>query len=115
NEHIQAVALIVLAAIRIARPKHQQERLVAILKHRQDHARGDGREIFLLRDVGGERAGCGYISSPTVSSARWRNGREFRCLKAIDNFGRERDALRGASSVVDEYSLLTGAFSRIKN
>ena len=49
---VEAVALIVLAAVRIARPEHQHERLVARLEHRQHHFGRDVGEIGLLRGVG---------------------------------------------------------------
>ena len=39
NQRVQAVALIVLGTVGIARPEHQDERLVALLEHRQHDAR----------------------------------------------------------------------------
>jgi hypothetical protein len=41
SEAVQAVALVMLGPVRIARPEHQHERLIAFLEHRQDGARGD--------------------------------------------------------------------------
>ena len=44
--------VIVLAAVGIARPEHQHERLVARLEHRQHDLGGDVGDIGLLRDIG---------------------------------------------------------------
>ena len=67
---VEAVALIVLAAVRIARPEHQHEWLVAILEHRQHDFRGHGREIVLLRDIGGERSRRCHVARLAVVAAR---------------------------------------------
>ena len=45
-----------LAAVGIARPEHQHERLVARLEHRQDDLGGDVGHVGLLGDIGARRA-----------------------------------------------------------
>ncbi len=67
---------IVLAAVGIARPEHQHERLVARLEHRQHDLGGDVGEIGLLRDIrhrGARRLG---VAGLAVVAARRRRQRQ---------------------------------------
>ena len=56
-EGIEAVALVMLGAVRIARPEHQHERPVRRLETRQDNVGGDLGEPVLLLDIGHMHAG----------------------------------------------------------
>ena len=71
---VEAVALVMLGAVGIARPEHQHERLVARLEHRQHHLGGDVGEIGLLRDIGDRGARRLGIARLAVVAARraWR-------------------------------------------
>ena len=51
RDGVEAVAGIVLAAVGIARPEHQHERLVARLEHRQHDLGRDVGHLGLLRDI----------------------------------------------------------------
>ena len=62
HQRIEAVALIMLRAIRIARPEHQRERLVALLEQRQDRPGRHVGEIVLLCNVRRQRAGRAHRS-----------------------------------------------------
>ena len=75
---IEAVALIVLRAVRIARPEHQHERLVARLEHRQHDLGGDVGEIVLLRDIGDRGAGRLEVAGLAVVAARRRGAASGR-------------------------------------
>ena len=73
---VEAVALIVLRAVRIARPEHQHERLAAGLEHRQHDLGGDVGEIVLLHDIGDRRAGRRGVAGLAVVAARRRRERQ---------------------------------------
>lgn len=70
-----AVTLVVLRAIGIARPEDQHKRLVSRFEHRQYDLRGDIREIFLLYDVGDQRARLFEISRIGIVARRVFAGR----------------------------------------
>src|SRR6266481_3067590 len=63
HELPQTIALIVLRAVRVARPKHQHERLSCGFKHRQYCLRRDVGEVGLLLNV--SHIGSGCFPSPT--------------------------------------------------
>ena len=69
GELVEAIALVMLAAVRVARLEHQHERLVARLEHRQHDLGRDVDEIILLDDIGGERAGRRRIAGSAVLAA----------------------------------------------
>ena len=115
HQRVEAVALIVLGAVRIARPEHQQERLVALLEHRQHGLRRNGREVILLDDVGDRRAGGGHIAGNAVGAAAGRRDRKARRLQPLRQIGRQRNALGRAGGVVDDDGLLAGAFGRVED
>ena len=64
GDGVEAVAGIVLAAVGIARPEHQHERLVARLEHRQHDLGRDVGHVGLLRDVGAVVPGV--LASPAL-------------------------------------------------
>ena len=70
RDGVEAVAGVVLAAVGIARPEHQHERLVARLEHRQHDLAGDIGQIGLLRDVCRGRAGRLGVAGLAVVAAR---------------------------------------------
>ena len=110
DERIEAVGLEVLGAVGIARPEHQHERLVALLEHGQDRARGHGGEIVLLHDVGD--GGAGVVAA---GAARRRRERQAYRLEALGHLGRQRNALGAAGRVVDDDRLRAGALGVIEN
>lgn len=79
NDLQMAVALIVLCTIRIARPQHKHERLVARFEHWQHNLGSDVSEIFLLHNIGNQ---CAWLfESPRVGVVAWRvlaGGRDQR-------------------------------------
>ena len=76
REHVEAVALIMLGAVRIARPEHQNKRFVAFFEHRQHDAGGHRGKIVLLHDIGAHSAGLGDIAGSAIGSARRRDERQ---------------------------------------
>jgi len=66
NEDVQAIALIVLGPIGVARPEHQKKRLAALLEHGQNNACGHRGEIILLHDVGAFGSRRGHIAGNAV-------------------------------------------------
>ena len=74
RDGIEAVASVVLAAVRIARPEHQYKGLAARLKHRKHHLGGDVGHIGLLHGVGDRGPRRLGIAGLAVFSAR--GGRE---------------------------------------
>jgi len=105
----KAVALVVLRAVRVARPEHHDERLGTAFEQRQDGIGGDGREPVLLLDVGAqcawgaERAGLGVLSA----------GRRLQGDIGLGETGRDflvkGDAAGAASQVVNDDGGLTRA------
>ena len=68
-DRVEAVAVVVLAAVRIARPKHQYERFVARLEHRQHDLGRDVGHVGLLRDIGHGGARRGRTANLAVVAA----------------------------------------------
>ena len=115
NQRVQAVALIVLGAVGIARPEHQDERLVALLEQRQHGPRRHRGKIILLHHIGGERAGRGHVAGGAVGAARRRGERQVRRLEPLRDLGGQRNALGRAGGVVDQDRLRAGALRRIED
>ena len=114
-----AVALIVLRAIRIARPEHQHERLVACLEHWQHHLGGDVGEIFLLHDISHqcarlcEVARIGIVARRVL--ARGCNQRQAGCFQCVLHRLRQRNALLAAGRIVDDDCCLACALGVIEH
>ncbi len=110
---VEAVAGIVLAAIRVARPEHQHERLVARLEHRQHHLGGDVREIGLLRDVGDRRARRLGIARLGIVAA-WRRGKRKAGLgQGVLHLVRQCDTVLAAGGIVEHHRMRAGLFSLV--
>ena len=115
NDLEQTVALIVLAAVGIARPVDHYERLVARLEHRQDHFGRDVGEIVLLRDVRDGRTRRLEITELRIVAARRRRGRKAgRRQCGLDLLG-ERDAVRRTGPVVEDDGVGAGACGVVEN
>jgi hypothetical protein len=69
SEAVQAIALIVLCAVGIARLEHQRKGLIALKKCRQDGLRYRVGEVFLLPDIRTQRARRSVVSGRLVA---WR-------------------------------------------
>ena len=109
GEVVQAVALIVLGGVRIARPEHQHERLSALFEFGEDHpGDGDGQELLLPNLASRVPAsGCRPSSRcrPGSSACRWSAPAASQLPSAL--FGAQRSPdraarLSGTGPVVDE-------------
>ncbi len=100
---IEAIALVMLGAIRIARPEHQNKRLIRRLEAREDHIRGDPSEPVLLIDIGHMHArhivGARIAVQPPVR----RDDRQSQGLDGLRDIRRQGNAvgLRQAGGIVD--------------
>ena len=110
----EAVALVMLRAVGIARPVDHHERLVARLEHRQHRLDGDVGEVFLLVDVGDRRAGCRVAARLAVVAARRRLQRQLCGSEALLQLVGQRNAA-AAGLVVDRDGLLAGALGVIED
>ncbi len=98
----QAVALVMLGAVRIARPEHQHERLVARFQHRKHGLGGDIGEIFLLLDIGDQGARRLAVAGLAVGAARGRGQRQADLGQRVLHRLREWHAGGIASRVIDD-------------
>jgi hypothetical protein len=106
RDRVEAVAVVVLAAVGIARPEHQHERLVACLQHRQHDLGGGVGHIGLLRDVCHRGAGLLGIAYVAVITARRCRERQIGLGQGVLHFIRQGDADLGAGGVVDHDGVL---------
>ena len=88
HELVQAVARVVLRAVRVARPVDHQERLLALGQHRQDHPRRDRGEIVLLGHVGRARARRRGVAGLAVVAPRRRRRRQAHGGQALHHLRR---------------------------
>ena len=105
---VEAVAVIVLAAVGIARPEHQHERLVARLEHRQHHLGGDVGEIGLLGDVGDRGARRRGVAGLAVVAARGRRERKIGLGERVLHLVGQRHAGLAAGGIVDHDRMRPG-------
>src|SRR5262249_3016648 len=91
NQTVQAVTLVMLGSVRIARPKHQHERLGALFEERQNCASGHAYEVLLLESVRLEGAGCLEIARLAVLTTRRGLQVEPRGLEPLLHLLAERD------------------------
>src|SRR4030081_1305205 len=70
RERVEAVAGVVLGAVRIPRPEHKYEWFAARLEQRQYDFAGDIGEIGLLNRVGHQRTRRLWVSPPSLSWGR---------------------------------------------
>ena len=101
RDGVEAVAGVVLAAVGIARPEHQHERLVARLEHRQHDLGCDVGHVGLLRDIGRRGARRLGVAGLAVFAARGRLQRQVGLGQRLLHFVRQRDAVLAAGGVVD--------------
>ena len=101
RDGVEAVAGVVLAAVGIARPEHQHERLVARLEHRQHDLAGDVGHIGLLRDVGRGGARRLGVARLAVVAARRRRQRQIGLGQRVLHFVGQRNAVLAAGGIVD--------------
>ncbi len=96
-QRVRAVALVVLGAVRVARPEHQHEGPVGRLEAREEHVCGDvGEPVLLLHigDVDAAEVGAG------VQAAVRGERREAGGLDGGDDLGGQRQSFRVAGGVV---------------
>ena len=95
-ELIQAVALVMLRAIRITGPENKKERFAAFLEHRQEYLCHQIGKITLLLDV--RRFGSRYGKSTGLSirAARRRNERQAGLLDRFDDIRRQWYSVRAS-------------------
>ena len=92
-----------LRAVGIARPVNQNERPVAFPEQRQDRFGRHRGKIFLLHDVGRERAGI------SVGAARRADQRQVCRLQPLGHCRRQRDAFAAAGRVIDDDGRFAGS------
>src|ERR1700730_7035616 len=103
NQLVQTVALVVLCAIRITGPVNQNERLSAVLEHRQDHSGRSVCEIHLLSGVRIRSASDGIVPCRLIParSRCW----ETRLYQSRRNLRAERNSVSGTCRVVNNHGL----------
>ncbi len=106
RDGVEAVAGIVLAAVGIARPEHQHERLVARLEHRQYDLGRDVGHVGLLRDIRRRGARCFGVAGLAVFPARGRHQGEAGLGQRVLHFIGQRHAILATSGVVDHDGIL---------
>ena len=111
----EAVALIVLRAVGIARPEYDDKRLLPFLEQRQHRLRCDVREEVLLLHVGDSRAGDCVGACLAVRAACGRLGRDLSRGQALLDFVGQRDAAGAAGHVVDNDGVLPGPLGVIED
>ena len=115
HQAAQAVALVMLRAVGIARPVDHHEGLVARLEHRQHGLGGDVGEVLLLIDVGGCRAGHRVGAGLAVVAAGRRLQRQLGRLEALLQLVGQGNAAGPAGLVVDRHGLLAGALGVVED
>ena len=109
-----------LRPVRVARPQHQHEGLVARLEHRQHGLGHHVGEVLLLIDVGDGGAGFIGIAGLAVLAARGCFHRQIGGFESFLDLVGKRDAeilavLRRAGLVVDDDRLRAAAFGVIEH
>src|SRR6516162_9464197 len=115
SQLVEAVALIVLRSIRVARPKDEDERTVARFEERQHDLGGDIGEVVLLRGIGylGPGGGCG--AGLAVIAARGSSERNLSGGHGRLNFLRQGYAARASGRVVDYDRRRTGVIGVVED
>ena len=106
RDGVEAVAGIVLAAIGIARPEHQHERLVARLEHRQHDFSCDVGHVGLLRNIRRRRARRLGVAGLAVFPARGRRQGKAGLGQRVLHFVGQRHAILAAGGIVDHDGIL---------
>ena len=98
---IKAVAVVVLAAVGVARPEHQHERLVARLEHWQHDLAGDVGEVGLLRGIRHQGARRRGVAGLAIVAARGRRQGQVGFGQRGLHLLRQRHAAIAAGGIVD--------------
>ena len=101
---VRAITLVVLRAVRIARPVEDKKRFQLFLERRQDSLRHHVGEILLLGQVGGQCPGTSIVAAQAERLAIatvGRGGGQARTAHFVFNTPGQRDSFRSGGIVND--------------
>jgi hypothetical protein len=106
HEAVQAIALIVVRAVRVSGPENQHEGSGPLLEQGQDNFCCGAEEIVLLRRVGLQCAGFANVACLAIPAAAWRLDAETGRREPRSNIVAHGDPATVAGHGIDDDGLL---------